>query len=104
VEELRKQVDVQYSDKGSQLFSIIVEDRNQKQAVLIANMVTAIFHQEIYSLFNVTDVHILTSAKIESSPSKPIFWLYVFVGFLIGCIIAITTVLFLQISKSQIMK
>ncbi|SFJ06353.1 YveK family protein [Thermoflavimicrobium dichotomicum] len=103
ISELAKQVHVQPASKASQVFSIVVENPDQKTAALIANTVAAIFQNEITNIFDVKSAHILTPAKIEDHPSpvKPNKFLYIVAGFLIGLVISTFTVLLLMGRKAD---
>jgi len=92
-EQLNKRISIN-SRENSQVFSLVVEDENASEAVLIANTLSETFQQDIPTIMNVNNVSILARAELKENPIpvKPnrLFNIIValVVGFLLGIAIA----------------
>lgn len=56
------------SQENSQVFTLVVEDREAAEAVKIANAVSEIFQKEIPNIMNVNNVSILAKAELNEKP------------------------------------
>ncbi|MEA3573942.1 YveK family protein [Peribacillus frigoritolerans] len=68
VEQLSGKITIN-SQENSQVFSLMVQDRNPMQAVEIANTVSSTFQKEIKDIMNIDNVSILAKAEIKENPS-----------------------------------
>lgn len=67
VEQLNNNIMINTRD-NSQVFSLIVHDKNAGMAVLIANTISETFQKEIKGIMNVDNVSILARAELDKNP------------------------------------
>lgn len=86
------------SVKESQVMSVTVIHENPKKAVEIANTIATTFKKEIVNIMNVDNVQILAEAEYDStaSPIKPNKMLNIVIAFVVGLMLSIGLVFFLE--------
>jgi capsular polysaccharide biosynthesis protein len=57
------------SEQNAQVFSLVVENEDPAQAVLIANTIAKIFSDDVTEIMNVDNVKILTPATLKNDPT-----------------------------------
>lgn len=83
LDELRANISAQ-NEKGSQVISIIVQDKDKNTAGVIAQALAKSLEQEIPKLMNVDNINILSEAELSRDPVRPQPMLYM----LITCIVS----------------
>ncbi|RSK28309.1 polysaccharide biosynthesis tyrosine autokinase [Bacillus sp. HMF5848] len=93
VDAMLKQIKIE-SAENSQVFSIIVRNRSQEQAVSLVNEVSTVFQKEVQRLMELNNIHILTPAKFNNQvkPVQPKPVLYMTVSFFLGMFFSIGVV------------
>ncbi|EJR93388.1 YveK family protein [Bacillus cereus] len=83
MDELRTNISAQ-TEKGSQVISIIVQDKDKQTAGKIAQALAMSLEKEIPKLMNVDNINILSEAEISQEPVRPKPMLYM----LLTCIVS----------------
>ncbi|TMU84333.1 polysaccharide biosynthesis tyrosine autokinase [Bacillus sp. BHET2] len=92
-EELMKQTRV-LTNENSQILTIIVESLDPKEAADTANEVAATFKQEVKTVMDVDNVHVLSSANPSEKPVRPNKTVNILLSMVIGFILSATWVLY----------
>ena len=96
-------VKVESSDK-SQIITILAEDPDPDNAVLIANTISETFKEEAHNITKINNVQILMDARADSSPVWPIPLLNIGVSAVLGLILAMFIAFFLELLKGDKIK
>lgn len=85
LDQLNEQIQVS-SEKDSQVFSVIVNDKNPAMAAEIANKTAQVFKTEIVKIMNIDNVTILSRAEAKEgqAPVKPKPLLNMAIAFVVG--------------------
>lgn len=96
-EQLNEQIQVS-NEKDSQVFSVIVEDKNPAMAAKIANKTAEVFQKEISNIMKIDNVTILSKAEVkkDQSPVKPKPLLNMAIAFVVGLMTGIGVAFLLE--------
>ncbi|MGM0877133.1 MAG: YveK family protein [Bacillota bacterium] len=86
--ELAKKITVETKTE-SQIFKIIVEDKNPILAAKIADATSTIFQREIAEKLNADNVNIWSEAQVNENPVKPKPFINTAIAFFAGLIISV---------------
>ncbi|WBO93062.1 chain length determinant family protein BpsA (plasmid) [Bacillus tropicus] len=103
VEELISKVNIK-NEKNSQVITILVQDKNPKQAAAVANEISRVFRDEIISIMNLDNVTVLTKADAtgEQIPVKPQPLLNIIVALVIGLFVGVVISFLMEYSDKTI--
>ena len=89
---------------NSQVITLTVKYSNPYVAQKIADETANIFSMEAANLLNVTNVNILSKAKVESTPTSPKPKLYLAISIVIGLILGLALALLKEVFDNKINK
>lgn len=97
IHELNEKITVNIQSE-SQVFTLTIQDSRPSRSVEIANTISETFQKEIKNIMNIDNVNILARAKMveDPVPVSPSPILYTIVGFIVGLMMGIGFVLFIE--------
>ncbi|HHQ2480327.1 TPA: YveK family protein [Bacillus cereus] len=91
LDQLRTNISAQ-NEKGSQVISIIVQDKDKKTAGTIAQALAKSLEKEIPNLMNVDNINILSEAELSQNPIRPQPMLYMLITFIVSFFFSLTSI------------
>ena len=93
-DELSQKVKIQ-SNVNSQILTILAEEKTPEKAAALANSLAITFQEEIRTLMNLENVHILSKATVgeDTKSIKPITALFFIISAIVGFLVSYTFVL-----------
>lgn len=93
-DELSRKVKIQ-SNINSQILTILAEEKTPEKAASLANTLATTFQEEIKTLMNLENVHILSQATVgeDTKSIKPITALFFIISAIVGFLVSYTFVL-----------
>jgi succinoglycan biosynthesis transport protein ExoP len=93
-DELSRKVKIQ-SNINSQILTILAEEKTPEKAAALANTLATTFQEEIKTLMNLENVHILSPATVgeDTKSIKPITALFFIISAIVGFLVSYTFVL-----------
>ncbi|MDN5589864.1 YveK family protein [Lactiplantibacillus plantarum] len=88
LESLKQTVSVT-STANSQVFSIVVRDKNAKASAMIANQIAATFKDQVQHIIRVNNVTIVAPAETPDQPVAPKKIINILIGFVGGLILGL---------------
>lgn len=98
---LAKNIDVQ-SKNDTDIINIKVKDRDPYRAKLIVAMLTDVFQQKIFDLYENKNVKIIDNAEVQIEPVSPRIILNIALSLLVGLVIAILLVFLIELLDDTI--